>query len=161
MDDQTGEQTPITKEQAESLQTALQATPPVLPPPLDPYVLFTQIEGMRKEGVSEETIRIAFNQLMEERSGNYRKAPNSMKRTKDSVPMPTQEEINKMYAGAQIDKVVSPEMELILEELENGKARKAAYRPPSLRAFRDNLARKLMVGILRLTIWVFKTIGVK
>lgn len=133
------------------------------PQTLDPYILFTQIDDMRKEGVDEETIREAFNQFMASRMGTTRKAVNSMKRTPDSVPMPTQEEINKMYADRlTVDKeILSQDMETILEELENSRIRRANEPAPTVLSFKQRLAQKIMMFMLSVTIWVFKKLGVE
>jgi hypothetical protein len=133
------------------------------PQTLDPYILFTQIEDMRKEGVDEDTIREAFNQFMASRMGTSRKAVSSMKRTPDSVPMPTQEEINKMYTEKAVGKeILSQDMETILEELENSRIRRAnAPLPQTVLKFKDRLAQSVMIFMLRVTVWVFKKFGVK
>jgi len=129
---------------------------------LDPYILFTQIEDMRKEGVEEETIREAFNQFMESRSGTSRKAVNSMKRTPDSVPMPTQDDINKMYTEKAVGKeILSQDMETILEELELSRIRRASTPTSTVLSFKQRLAQRVMVFMLGVTIWVFKKLGVK
>lgn len=166
VDEQQNEQTPVKVPlNQETVDAVLKATEETYKPPvLDPYILFTQIEGLRKEGVPEETIREAFNQFMQERQFPKPKALNSMKRHPGSLPMPTQEEINKMYLKAHEDRVVSPEMELLIEEVENAKTRRVAVEQASkfsFRGLRDKTARSVMVFILRVTIFVFKRLGVR
>jgi hypothetical protein len=132
------------------------------PQTLDPYILFTQIDAMRKEGVDEDTIREAFNQFMASRMGTARKAVNSMKRTPDSVPMPTQDDINKMYTENVLGKeILSQDMETILEELENSRIRRANAPSPVVLSFKQRLAQRVMMFVLGVTIWVFKKLGVE
>lgn len=172
MDDQTNDQTssvlpkvPLTQETLDAVLKATEET--AKPQTLDPYILFTQIEAMRKEGVEEATIREAFNQFMIDRSGTRPQVKNSMKRHPDSVPMPTQDEINKMYTDKLTEQktIMSEDMNLIMDELENSKTRKAQAvvqsKRFSFKRFKDNLARRAMVMILRVTIFVFKGFGVK
>lgn len=151
----------------ETLDAALKASAaseevPPKPQSLDPYILFTQIDDMRKEGVDEETIREAFDQFMASRMGTSRKAVNSMKRTPDSVPMPTQDDINKMYTEKALGKeILSQDMETILEELENSRNRRANEPVPTVLSFKQRLAQRVMMFVLGVTIWVFKKLGVQ
>lgn len=64
---------------------------------LDPIELIKEIEKMREEGVDEATIRAAFNEGMNEARGAFRIPLKRILKTPDSTPMPSQEDINKMY----------------------------------------------------------------
>lgn len=63
----------------------------------DPIELIKEIEKMREEGVDEATIRAAFNEGMNEARGAFRIPLKRILKTPDSTPMPSQEDINKMY----------------------------------------------------------------
>lgn len=64
---------------------------------LDPIELIKEIEKMREEGVDEATIRAAFNEGMNEARGAFRIPLRRILKTPESAPMPSQEDINKMY----------------------------------------------------------------
>lgn len=64
---------------------------------LDPIELIKEIEKMREEGVDEATIRAAFNEGMNEARGAFRIPLKRILKTPDSIPVPAQEDINKMY----------------------------------------------------------------
>lgn len=131
------------------------------PEPLDPYLLFKQIDSLRQEGVPEETIREAFNQFMEERQGNFRKPQVTLKKTANSIPMPSQEDINKMYEGFTKNRVLDPAVELLLEEIENAWERKQQVKRISFRQLKNRVARYFFIQMLRVVIWCFSKIGVE
>src|ERR1700722_14582930 len=75
-----------------------QTAAPVAPKAhLDPYVLFKQIDALREEGVPEEVIRAAFDEFMQEHSGNFRVPMKRILKTKESLPTMSQVEINAIY----------------------------------------------------------------
>jgi beta-phosphoglucomutase-like phosphatase (HAD superfamily) len=133
---------------------------------LDPYILFTQIDDMRKEGIDEETIREAFNQFMASRMDTSRKAVNSMKRTPDSVPMPSQDDINKMYT-ARFESVVAPSeaMQTIIDALEQSRETRSqvvqAAGRPTLKMLTYRALYFGLTKFLAVVVYVFNKLGVK
>lgn len=130
---------------------------------VDPLVLFKQIEEMRKEGVAEEVIREAFVQFMEQYQGNVRKVPRTVRRTVDSVPMPTQAEINKMYEDRYkgiTDEDNNPQVALVLEALETSKSQRELakkYKVP----LKTRVARYLVRHLISTCIYLCRILGVK
>ena len=171
MSDQPNEQSipadatvPLSIETLEAALKVVEEKPK--PQTLDPYILFTQIEDMRKEGVDEETIREAFNQFMEQRNGTYRKATNSMKRTPDSVPMPTQDDINKIYLDRfESQAKPSEEMQVIIDALEQSKETRSqvvqASGRPTLKMLTYRFLYFSLTKLLSAVVYLFNKAGVK
>lgn len=126
---------------------------------IDPLVLFQQIESLRKDGVSEDVIKAAFVEFMAEARGEYRKPQLVSRKTKDSVPMPTQEEINKRYEGLAKEKeeTMTPEVKLIIEELQRSKdTREKLSKIP----LKTRIAYYILRKVIGAMIYVFKKLGV-
>lgn len=131
---------------------------------LDPLELIKQVQKMREEGLDEVTIRTAFNDVLAQLQGNSRGPARRVLNTVDSVPMPTQEEINKMYGdrykGIETE-VTDPTVKLVIERLEESeRARKELANIPKL-----NIRAKVKVFVvkklLQFTIFVCKALGVR
>ena len=138
---------------------------------LDPYIMLKEIQQMREEGMDEETIRDAFNQLMEEYKGNARRPQVTQRNSADKMPMMTQADINKMYedALAKTKNVMSDDMLLLMEELERAQSAKMSAPPalpkPKLRQRVRMLFFKVLhfslTKFLALIVWTFNKAGIK
>jgi hypothetical protein len=129
---------------------------------LDPYILFTQIEAMRKDGVDEETIRTAFNEFMAQRNGTYRKAIPKMKRSSQGLPpIPTQEEINKFYTDKLAETHVAPslEMQAIVNAAET--VNKLSAKRPGPKVYLYRAAYYTVGKFLGLLIYFLNKAGIK
>jgi len=156
----------LTQEEV-TAQAATIPEPPVVKK-VDPYLLFKSIDQMRKEGFEEEVIQEAFAEYIREHTGTFRKLQKTMRRTPDMAPMPTQEEINKIYEeryGNLKKEDLPEEIQMILDELENG-----AKRSKELKAKKPRLTLKVLMyrivyfslnKFLGLIVWVFAKMGVK
>lgn len=135
----------------------------------DLYLMFKQIESLRQDGVSEEVIREAFNQLMSEKQGNYRKVQLPVKNP-DSTPMPTQEEINKMYEERYKDLPPDVEMSPTMKEIYDGiqlakeansKILKRATLFGTIKMYWYRTIYFFLSKFLSLVVWVVSKMGVK
>lgn len=64
---------------------------------LDPLELIRQLDKMREEGFDENVIRAAFDEVMAQHTGNFRRPLRRVLKSDNMTLMPTQAEINKMY----------------------------------------------------------------
>lgn len=135
---------------------------------IDPLVLFQQIESLRTEGVPEETIKAAFAEFMNQVSGNVRKAQPTMRRTPESVPMPTQEEINKLYEERYkgIDtEIADPSVGLILDAIERSNKIRTQIVNPTLtdrvKMLGYRISYLFLSKLLQAIVFVFAKMGVK
>ena len=151
-----------------TVQTSEPAVP-TKPPELDPYLLFTQIEEMKKDGVEESVIREAFNQLMEERSGQFRKIVPTVRRKQAGLPpMISQEEINKIYTDRVTvqQESLSPSMLMLMDEVAKAKDRRielenAKPPRPTLKMYAYRLAYYGMNRLIGVIVYLFNKAGIK
>lgn len=136
------------------------------PVKMDPYALFRAIEELRENGMPEAIIHEAFNQFMEERQGKARELKNSMKRTPESIPIPTQLDINKMYEDRLTSKeyvgLNTHEAQAFIEAIMAAKVTQTQMQKySSFRTYKHKIARWLAIKMLSFTIFVCKLLGVK
>lgn len=109
-------------------------------PKLDPLELIRQLAKMREEGFDEATIRAAFDEVMGELTGNFRRPMRRILKSEGMVATLSQPEINKLYTDRYKDIVdeANPTAKMILDAME--KSREASerileYRKPSLKNY--------------------------
>lgn len=95
-------------------------------PKLDPLELIRQVEKMRKDGFDEGTIRAAFNEVMEQLTGNFRRPIRRVLKSEGMIRTLSQDEVNKLYTDhykgiTQDDPEVDSRVYIILDALEKSK----------------------------------------
>lgn len=156
---------------------------------IDPLEMIKQIEIMRKEGFDESTIRAAFNDVMAEQSGTFRRPLRRVLKSENMTPMPSQEEINKMYfdrhgvKDGDIKDVKTDEKKYdkpldeadvtieainsILAQIEKDKSKHQPFVPPKptfrqkVRMLACRIAYRFLSGLIRVIVFVFGKLGVK
>lgn len=92
---------------------------------------------MRQDGFDEATIRAAFEEVMGNSDGSFRKPLRRVLKTDSMQAMPTQAEINKMYedryAGVVDTEVADKSVAMILERMKQTKELKLSAQKPTLR----------------------------
>lgn len=130
--------------------------------------LLKQIQAMREEGVSEETIRLAFEEAVREITKTKLPARSAMLRHENATPMPSQSDINKMYEERYkgiIEDANDPHVSLILDAMQRSKEVHALIQKPTLRQRARMLAYRAALSfvsaIVRSIVYVFGKLGVK
>lgn len=135
------------------------------PAVLDPLELMRQVQIMREEGVSDDVIRAAFQEVMEGLSGKSTRDHRRITRTEGMTKMLTQPEINALYEDRH-KKVLEmttlhPDMNLLIQAVKDGlKAREQAARP-TFKNYAYRVAKFFIAPILQGLIYVLNALGVK
>lgn len=127
----------------------------------DPVELVRQVQRLREEGMDETMIRAAFEAVLSENRGDERQAKSVMKRHLGSIPMPTQDEINKLYEDRHKNDI--SERADIIEILTNThpKGLFSQKLEESLKpSLKNRIVRYLAIRVLKGLIFVCKALGV-
>lgn len=119
---------------------------------LDPLELIRQVQKMREEGFDEATIRAAFNEVMGELTGNFRRPMRRVLKGEGMSKMLTQEEMNRFYEkkvygqkDGETDAEMDDRIAMISQRIEDTKDFKVEYKKPTLK----NYLYRALYAVLR------------
>lgn len=108
---------------------------------LDPLELIRQVQKMRDEGFDEATIRAAFQEVMGELTGQFRRPMRRVLKSEGMSKMLSQDEMNRHYEkltygrDGETDEQMDERIKLILERIEQTKDFKVEVKKPTLKNY--------------------------